>query len=143
MVVGSFKAYKVSTLVSRHTGSFALHCNSPAVGQCVGDGLTESNYLKLKGAVVAGETQVSHNVRIGSVAPFQQEREMKLQNYQLPRHLLHWLLRGPWSLISASLCICSPLLLYLPSSCLCSSLHTEHGCPTFPEFASYPPTSDS
>lgn len=38
--------------------------------------------------------QGSHNVRTDSAAPFQQETEMKLQNHQPPRHLLHWLLSG-------------------------------------------------
>lgn len=144
MVAGSFKAYKVSTLVSCRTGSFALHCNSWG-GRSVCwrrfDWVIEtpSNYLKLKGAVVAGETQVSHNMRIGSAAPFQQEREMKLQNHQLPRHLLHWLLRGPWSLSSASLCIfprffstCCPAVFAFPSTQKMAALHFLSSLLTLP-----------
>lgn len=96
--------------------------------------------LKLKRAVVARETQVSHNLRTGSVAPFNRNRKWNCRSIPCQDICSMGCSVGPRSLISASLWVCSPSLC-LQSSFLCCSLHTQDGCPAASEVVFHPPSS--
>lgn len=140
MVGGNFKVYKV--LAPHHMGSFALHCSFcgwyGSKVAMVWLSSWNSNYLKLKGAVVAGEAQVCHNLR--QEVWLHSNRNRKWNCRIIPNQDICSIncSVGPRSLISASLLVCSPLL-YLQSHFLCCSLHTQDGCPTASEVVFYPP----
>lgn len=97
------------------------------------------NYLKLKGAVVGGDTRIPHNLRKCGSIPIGTGSSCKVtRNHDICS-------TGPsvrpQALVSASLDVCSLLLLCLQCGFLCFSLHREDGCPTASEFPHLPSAS--